>query len=173
MAGRGGSKAGLLLIGILAVVGAQCGLCLGFFGLLAPAPPPPTRESYPYPHHIPKTPGNVSLRFAMVHDVLHERFPRHGISCGQCLALVERLRAHLADVIHTHQRRRMYSTGTIQVCVRNGAGRRRPRRVRDARDGTQCTIKFADKAIKRIHEQQTSRKKTGAEGARFLPATVS
>src|SRR6266540_4467041 len=78
MAGRGGSKAGLLLIGILAVVGAQCGLCLGFFGLLAPAPPPPTRESYPYPHHIPKTPGNVSLRFAMVHDVLHERFPRHG-----------------------------------------------------------------------------------------------
>src|SRR5215213_10219485 len=32
----------------------------------------------PYPHHVPKTPGGVSLRFAMVQDVLHERFARHG-----------------------------------------------------------------------------------------------
>ncbi len=34
--------------------------------------------SFPLPHHIPKYPGGVSLRFAMVHDVLHERYPRHG-----------------------------------------------------------------------------------------------
>jgi hypothetical protein len=33
---------------------------------------------YPLPHHIPKYPGGVSLRFAMVHDVIHERFARHG-----------------------------------------------------------------------------------------------
>jgi hypothetical protein len=32
----------------------------------------------PYPHHIPKMPGGVSLRFAMVQDVLTERFARHG-----------------------------------------------------------------------------------------------
>ena len=32
----------------------------------------------PFPHHIPKTPGGVSLRFAMVQDVIHERFARHG-----------------------------------------------------------------------------------------------
>jgi hypothetical protein len=33
---------------------------------------------YPLPHHIPKYPGGVTLRFAMVHDVIHERFPWHG-----------------------------------------------------------------------------------------------
>src|SRR6476659_781829 len=32
----------------------------------------------PFPHHIPNMPGGVSLRFAMVQDVLHERFARHG-----------------------------------------------------------------------------------------------
>ncbi len=42
-----------------------------------PDPPAPV-QVLPYPHHIPKTPGGVSLRFAMVQDVLHERFARHG-----------------------------------------------------------------------------------------------
>src|SRR5262249_8946433 len=37
-----------------------------------------TIHFYPLPHHIPKYPGGVSLRFAMVHDVIHERFARHG-----------------------------------------------------------------------------------------------
>jgi hypothetical protein len=32
----------------------------------------------PLPHHISKYPGGISLRLAMVHDVIHERFPRHG-----------------------------------------------------------------------------------------------
>src|SRR5262249_30044 len=32
----------------------------------------------PYPHVVPKIEDGASLRFAMVHDVLHERFPRHG-----------------------------------------------------------------------------------------------
>src|SRR5262245_20542205 len=36
------------------------------------------RRRTPLPHHISKYPGGVSLRFAMVHDVVHERFPRHG-----------------------------------------------------------------------------------------------
>ena len=32
----------------------------------------------PYPHHVPKVPDGVSLRFAMVQDVIHERYARHG-----------------------------------------------------------------------------------------------
>ncbi len=30
------------------------------------------------PHHVPEHKGGLSFRFAMVHDVLHERFPKHG-----------------------------------------------------------------------------------------------
>jgi hypothetical protein len=33
---------------------------------------------YPPPHHVPKYLDGISLRFAMVHDVLHGRYPRHG-----------------------------------------------------------------------------------------------
>jgi hypothetical protein len=39
-----------------------------------------TRVVFPLPHHFPKYPGGVSLRFAMVHDVIHERFARHGLA---------------------------------------------------------------------------------------------
>lgn len=40
--------------------------------------PGPAVRILPYPHHVPKVPDGVSLRFAMVQDVLHERFARHG-----------------------------------------------------------------------------------------------
>jgi hypothetical protein len=40
--------------------------------------PKPAERVLPYPRHVPKTPGGVSLRFAMVQDVLHERYARHG-----------------------------------------------------------------------------------------------
>jgi hypothetical protein len=40
--------------------------------------PQPHVRVLQYPHHVPKTPGGVSLRFAMVQDVLTERYPRHG-----------------------------------------------------------------------------------------------
>lgn len=33
---------------------------------------------YPLPHLIPKYPGGIALRLAMVHDVIHQRFPKHG-----------------------------------------------------------------------------------------------
>jgi len=33
----------------------------------------------PLPHHVPEHQGGLSLRFAMVHDVIHERFARHGV----------------------------------------------------------------------------------------------
>ncbi len=39
---------------------------------------PALAELVPMPHHVPKYSGGVSLRFAMVHDVLHERFAKHG-----------------------------------------------------------------------------------------------
>jgi hypothetical protein len=42
-------------------------------------PNPPARvRVLPYPHHVPKSPGGVSLRFAMVQDVLTERYAHHG-----------------------------------------------------------------------------------------------
>lgn len=34
--------------------------------------------SAPLPHHIPPRPGAASFRFAMAHDVVHERYPKHG-----------------------------------------------------------------------------------------------
>jgi hypothetical protein len=35
-------------------------------------------RSAPMPYHVPKYKGGVALRLAMVHDVIHERFPKHG-----------------------------------------------------------------------------------------------
>src|SRR5262245_11144568 len=35
-------------------------------------------EFYPLPHHVPKYPAGLTFRFAMAHDVIHERYPRHG-----------------------------------------------------------------------------------------------
>ena len=35
-------------------------------------------ERAPLPHHVPEHAGGVALRFAMVQDVLTERFARHG-----------------------------------------------------------------------------------------------
>lgn len=62
-------------------------LCAGLFGALlgvyvgttyfAPSPETVAR-TVPMPHHVPKHAGGLSLRLAMVHDVIHERFPAHG-----------------------------------------------------------------------------------------------
>src|SRR4051794_36966287 len=60
-----------MLVFFAGLVGAVLG---SFLGWLAD---PPTRQ-LPMPHHVAKHPGGVSLRFAMVHDVIHERFPWHG-----------------------------------------------------------------------------------------------
>ena len=52
---------------------------IGFaLGGLARSSYPPPPILYPLPHQIPKYPGGVSFRFAMVHDVIHDRYPRHG-----------------------------------------------------------------------------------------------
>src|SRR5262249_7866251 len=60
--------------------GGLLGLLVGWTGWLAPPPPPPLTWTYPLPHHVPRQPDGVALRFAMVHDVLHDRFPRHGMA---------------------------------------------------------------------------------------------
>jgi hypothetical protein len=39
---------------------------------------PSQDHAYPLPHHVPTYPGNLTLRFAMVHDMIHERFSHHG-----------------------------------------------------------------------------------------------
>lgn len=62
-----------LLLLLLAALGAVCGAAAGRrFDTQEPA------RTLPLPHHIPKYPGVASLRFAMVHDVVTERFPKHG-----------------------------------------------------------------------------------------------
>jgi hypothetical protein len=68
---------------------AILGYCAGYAGdalaYIALARIPPKQENYrflaerhPLPHHVPEHPGGVSFRFAMVHDILMERFPKHG-----------------------------------------------------------------------------------------------
>lgn len=64
----------LLAAGIGAILGAIVDV-LGW--MPQPARPSPPVAVYPLPHLIPKYPGGIALRLAMVHDVLHERFPRH------------------------------------------------------------------------------------------------
>src|SRR5260370_775223 len=56
--------------GLLTVIGVQT-------RIISPEHP---QTSLPLPHHIPKYPGGISLRFAMVHDVLTERFAKHGMA---------------------------------------------------------------------------------------------
>ncbi|QEL14228.1 hypothetical protein [Limnoglobus roseus] len=57
------------------------GLCAGFAGYLTThldLPREYQTASSPMPHFVPKYDGGVSLRYAMVHDVIHERFPVRG-----------------------------------------------------------------------------------------------
>ncbi|MBA4187447.1 MAG: hypothetical protein C0467_05450 [Planctomycetaceae bacterium] len=61
----------LVFGGLGAVVGLMIGLLAGFLPVRV------SEGTLPYPHVIPKSQDGVSLRFAMVHDVIHERFPRH------------------------------------------------------------------------------------------------
>lgn len=61
----------LLLLLIAAIAGVVVGEALaGAF--------PGVDAAFPYAHVVPKSEDGVAFRFAMVHDVLHERFPRHG-----------------------------------------------------------------------------------------------
>lgn len=50
----------------------------------------------PAPYRVPRTFGGTALRLAMVHDVLHERYPRHGAAYYE--HRVEKVRRRLAEV---------------------------------------------------------------------------
>jgi hypothetical protein len=63
-----------------ALVGFPVGCVTGVVGRLIPesANYPFLAENAPLPHHVPQYQSGLSFRFAMAHDVIHERFPRHG-----------------------------------------------------------------------------------------------
>lgn len=70
----------LALLAAAAAVGYGVGWAAGAVGHLLPRSEdyPFLAERAPLPHHIPPVKGGAALRFAMVHDILHERYPRHG-----------------------------------------------------------------------------------------------
>ena len=69
----------LFITAIGAVAGLVAGWVGGSLGHFLPRPDdyPFLAERVPLPHHVPQYPGGVSFRFAMAHDVILERFPRH------------------------------------------------------------------------------------------------
>jgi hypothetical protein len=68
----------LILVAVLTMAGGCAGLFASVIELVPGWVSTEEVREYPLPHQLPKYPGGVSLRFAMVHDVLHERFARHG-----------------------------------------------------------------------------------------------
>jgi hypothetical protein len=64
---------------LAAIFGFVPGCIFGAINAGASFTSPPGRvESVPLPHHVPKSPNAASFRFAMAHDVIHERYPKHG-----------------------------------------------------------------------------------------------
>jgi hypothetical protein len=84
---RSGTVQPLLGFLFLGGVGAAVGLWAGTQEALVEAPAP---------YRVPRTFGGTALRMAMVHDVLHERYPRHGQAYYQ--ARERQVRADLAGV---------------------------------------------------------------------------
>ncbi len=69
------------LLSIALIFGSCAGCASGFlesFGFRQRSQSDLPKTSSPYPHFAAPFPGGISLRFAMVHDVIHERFPVHG-----------------------------------------------------------------------------------------------
>ena len=70
-----------LVVGVGAALGFAAG-CVGShvanFSDRYAGFPAALADEAPLPHHVPQHADGVSLRFAMVHDVLHERYPKHG-----------------------------------------------------------------------------------------------
>ncbi len=85
----------------------------------------------------PLSPGEVIRLFA---GGPLEQGPQPRISRSQCLRIVERLRAHLSNMIDAHQCRRMSTVGlgqvlVLQIACRAGRGSHRP-----GSDGTQRPV---------------------------------
>jgi hypothetical protein len=67
-----------VVVGVAVIGFFLGGLAAAAFAPRAPADSPDFAEYVPLPHHVPAHQGGVAFRFAMVHDVVHERYPRHG-----------------------------------------------------------------------------------------------
>jgi hypothetical protein len=69
---------------IRTAVAAMLGFMVGWLGsavghvMPKQANYPFLAEQVPLPHQVPQYPGGLSFRFAMAHDVIHERFAKHG-----------------------------------------------------------------------------------------------
>src|SRR5262245_53621627 len=66
----------------------------------------------PLPHHVAPSPDTASFRFAMVHDVIHERYPRHGPAFYQER---ERLAREKLAVLHPESETAFTLTDDIAV----------------------------------------------------------
>jgi hypothetical protein len=69
----------LILTAGAALLGLLVGFCGGAVSYVGPPSDSPEFAEYaPLPHHVPSHQGGASFRFAMAHDVIHERYPKRG-----------------------------------------------------------------------------------------------
>ena len=117
-----------------------------------------------------RAPGEMVLLLARR---LLERGASLRIAGGQRLALVERLRADLADMVDAHQRSGVVALIGAQLGVGHAFGGRASRGLGDAGDGAQRAVEFADQSIKGKHANRLAEKKRAPEGARLDLPDVS
>lgn len=94
----------------LAVVLLVALLIGGLGALLGVALPgvAPSQQTLPLPYRVAANPGGTALRLAMVHNVIHQRYARHGESfyrarnerAQAAIAALEGGRSTLADLLH-------------------------------------------------------------------------
>jgi predicted transcriptional regulator len=99
-------------LGVCAFVGG----CVAGGGVAASrSSPDPGRLLYaPLPHHVPPAPDAASFRFAMVHDVIHERYPRHGPAYYRER---ERLARERIAVVHPESETAFAETDDVAVAM--------------------------------------------------------
>ncbi len=90
---------GFLTVGFAALIGLCCSGIIGTSKWVQLLGLPVERSRIPLPHQVPLIPGGTSLRIAMVHDVVHQRYPVHGEAYWSArLAKAEATIAALPDV---------------------------------------------------------------------------
>jgi hypothetical protein len=95
---------------------AFVGGCVGGGGVAASrSSPDPGRVFFALlPHHVPPGPDAASFRFAMVHDVIHERYPRHGPAYYRER---ERLARERIAVVHPESETAFAETDDVAVAM--------------------------------------------------------
>jgi hypothetical protein len=129
-----------------AFAGAAAGLVAAVIGLVPPDPRGPT--ALPLPHHVPRHPGGLTLRFAMVHDTLHERYPRPGTAWLK-------------------QRENNCRAGIREAADRLQPGRQPPPAYFDLRDDLGAALARLgerDEAVRVLREKLAKQRELGQEG---------